>query len=189
MNRVIVVGNGPSLLDSGKGEMIDEHEIVVRCNNWWPSAKFYRDSGSKCDIWATTFFKDIDRSLVEIPRIGVLLTVNHFPMGEDWMKSQDWLKDKCRALGIRAMRTSPSQIRLYNESMKSHRPSCGVMAAMFMLEQFKSISITGFDNFLHPDGHHYFGLDDKRPIGCPHNGRVEREWVRRRVAEGKIELV
>ena len=47
---VAVVGNGPFELDTGHGEEIDGHDIVIRFNNY-PTIGYQKDYGKRTDIW------------------------------------------------------------------------------------------------------------------------------------------
>ncbi|MCL2704749.1 MAG: glycosyltransferase family 29 protein [Spirochaetaceae bacterium] len=47
---IAIVGNGPHELGLGKGEEIDAHDIVVRCNRYNNSEKYIKDYGKKTNI-------------------------------------------------------------------------------------------------------------------------------------------
>lgn len=186
MNEVIIVGNSPSINGCKLGTLIDQHFNVVRLNNFALSG-YEEDVGTKTDVWGTTLFRNIDSSRADMPNLKeLLLLVNHFPMDKGWSNGWDWIQDKAAQRGIRYGKTSPSQIRLWNRETQSSRPSSGIMAMLIYLERYKKITIVGFDHFQSSKGHHYFNLNEKRPDGCPHNGKVEAEWVRKKVAEGRI---
>ena len=66
--NVAIVGNGPSELNTGNGERIDGHDIVVRFNNF--NVREYRnDYGSRTDIWVTAFSEqsaDVDFTRLDL---------------------------------------------------------------------------------------------------------------------------
>jgi len=186
--KVILVGNGPSLLSSGLGSLIDSYDVVVRMNNFRTSG-FESDVGSKTDVWVTTLFHDVQRSLIQTEGLSeVILAVNHFPMKDGWFGAFRWLCDSTWRSGPRVTTTHPDQVRSYNRSMGSHRPSTGIMACLAFLDRCASIAVAGFDHFSNTSGHHYFGLADKRPQGCPHNGQVEKKWLELQVEQGRIKM-
>ena len=50
---IAVVGNGPSQIGKMTGEEIDQHDIVIRFNNYKIDEKFAVDYGKKTSIWST----------------------------------------------------------------------------------------------------------------------------------------
>ena len=51
---IAVVGNGPSEIGKNKGKEIDNHDIVIRFNEFYTQG-YEKDYGIKCDIWANFF--------------------------------------------------------------------------------------------------------------------------------------
>ncbi|UOA29031.1 glycosyltransferase family 29 protein [Pseudosulfitobacter sp. DSM 107133] len=52
--RICVVGNAPTLDGSGRGEQIDDHDLVIRFNNFRAGGTRTADVGQKTNIWART---------------------------------------------------------------------------------------------------------------------------------------
>lgn len=48
---VCLVGNAPSLIGSNRGDEIDQHQLVVRFNNYSTDYPFSEDYGIKTDVW------------------------------------------------------------------------------------------------------------------------------------------
>ena len=55
---IAIVGNGPSEIGKNKGQEIDEHDIVIRCNNF-NTQGYEKDYGSKTDFWCCNLINDI----------------------------------------------------------------------------------------------------------------------------------
>lgn len=55
---VAVVGNAGYLMDFHQGRAIDDHELVIRLNNF-ETRGFERQVGGRCDVFLTNFFTDI----------------------------------------------------------------------------------------------------------------------------------
>lgn len=48
---VIIVGPASYMKDSGKGEFIESHDIIIRCNGFWkPDSSLYKDVGKRTNI-------------------------------------------------------------------------------------------------------------------------------------------
>lgn len=48
---IAVVGNAPNLIGTGSGRVIDEHDIVIRFNNYSLSNQYVADYGRKESVW------------------------------------------------------------------------------------------------------------------------------------------
>lgn len=57
--RIALVGNGPCELGKNKGEEIDNHDIVIRFNNFKIEG-YEQDYGKKTDIWSCNLNGDIE---------------------------------------------------------------------------------------------------------------------------------
>lgn len=58
--KVIIIGNSPTVLEEENGDFIDSHDIVIRINHC-PVEGYEKFIGKKIDIWSTTknsIFKD-----------------------------------------------------------------------------------------------------------------------------------
>jgi glycosyltransferase involved in cell wall biosynthesis len=51
---IAVVGNAPCELGLNKGREIDNHDIIIRFNNYSTSNEFIKDYGEKTNVWAIT---------------------------------------------------------------------------------------------------------------------------------------
>ncbi|MBR0555757.1 glycosyltransferase family 29 protein [Ciceribacter sp. L1K23] len=49
--RICVVGSSPCEIGRGRGKEIDDHDVVIRFNNFDVSSDFAVDYGTKCNIW------------------------------------------------------------------------------------------------------------------------------------------
>ncbi len=81
--KICVVGNGPSVPESPKGELVDAHDLVVRCINAKVDG-YEAEVGGRTDAWATCEWKVARR---DIACFAHVLLVNNKPLfackGED----------------------------------------------------------------------------------------------------------
>lgn len=57
--RVIIVGNGHSLLDKENGDKIDSFDIVVRMNHGYVRNELVCSTGIKTDLWVCAYLNKI----------------------------------------------------------------------------------------------------------------------------------
>ncbi|MHC5224860.1 glycosyltransferase family 29 protein [Ignatzschineria sp. LJL83] len=61
-NKISIVGNGPTELNTGNGIQIDSASLVIRFNNFATGGRFSEDYGFKTDYWVKGgYFIDIQR--------------------------------------------------------------------------------------------------------------------------------
>lgn len=179
-----VVGNGPSLLRCGLGKAIDSHDHVWRINNYQTEG-FEDDVGMKTTGWVTTLYHNIEtrgrlRDSVEM----LVLPLNQWPIG-GWKGPKILMEKMAREKGIRFVCPRREMIEEIRLELHGHAASSGITAVAMAIEMGAAVSVCGFDSFANPNGHHYFGLADRRPNGCPHKTTPERDWIMWRVATGE----
>lgn len=180
-----IVGNGPSLLRSELGEKIDSHDHVWRINNY-VTAGFEKDCGSKTTGWVTTFYKDIvqgERFSEEVEML--ILPLNTWPK-DGWALSESRMIKMAKQKKVEYFCPDEKFVRNLRRQIANEAASSGITAIQIGLDFGAKISVCGFDSFANPQGHHYFGLNEKRPNGCPHKSNVERDWLLWQVAKGRI---
>ena len=158
---IAIVGNGGNLLDKCNGEIIDNHDIVVRFNNYEINDKLKQYTGLKTDIWATTFYIDIKQRNEEYSVVLCPLPL-YSNYGKKRYKRKQDLIDKFNPIFI------PENFFIRLRSYVDN-PSCGCafLFWMYSLDLLKNCSIFGFSFF--NGKHHYYDSFDK----CGHSGDEE----------------
>jgi hypothetical protein len=168
VETVAVVGNAGYLADLTQGSLIDDHQLVIRLNNF-RTVGFGRAVGERCDILFTSFFKDIsfdrpelssvDHVVSSVPnnlyksdrahlhhRHGEHITAGMEELGrhEVYVPSSEVFRDACARCGA--------------------VPSTGFMAIEFVLRnfRFRSVFVTGF-SFFQGREHYFDGVSSPRP--------------------------
>jgi len=182
----VVVGNGPSLRGSGMGGIIDSYDVVVRLNNYVVEG-CEGDVGSKTDVWATTFWGDIDRSKLDTTDAAELLLLTSNAPTAPSASVRRWAESKCEELSLVYSVVSQTSLQRGLKELGGNSPSSGVMTLMHYIEKYGEVAAVGFD-FFEGDGHHYFD-ESRRPSHCPHKGNLERTWFESASAAGRIRLL
>jgi hypothetical protein len=175
MKRVILVGNGPSVLNKDNAELIDSYDVVVRFN-WFHIKGFEKQVGTKTDIWFTTTSCK-ERIKQKYERI----------YEHSWQFDPE--KDKTFNL-IKADR--PDVIKITSETLdemqkysqnKAYRTySTGAIAAWVLLKEYDHVDIIGFD-WWQEEKHHY---GDNQSRGSIHKPEEEFKFMARLVVQGKL---
>ncbi len=159
-DSVAVVGNAGYLLDLDQGQMIDDHELVIRLNNF-QTRGFERQVGGRCDVFLTNFFTDIRYQRPEIAdaRHVVASVPNTFRKAQQLRlhhRHAEHILQGMKQLDRRDVYV-PS-LKTFFEACNSCQavPSTGFMAILFALRHLRwnRLLVTGFSFFRGRE--HYF---------------------------------
>lgn len=157
---VAVVGNAGYLRELDQGRIIDNHELVIRLNNFQTSG-FERQVGGRCDVFLTNFFTDIryDRPELADVRHVVASVPNNFRKARRshlHQRHAQHIVEGMERLKRQAVYTPSSTA--FTEACLACRavPSTGFMAILFALHHLRwsQLFITGFSFFRGRE--HYF---------------------------------
>lgn len=150
-NTIVIVGNGPSVLNREMGRQIDNFDTVVRINNFVTEG-YEKYVGSRTDIWTRSgsdMIKERDTSSFDSVLWLVALPA--------WERRRDKI-DEIRRKIKRSVRNSGEEILVnkteikritekYFREGKEVRPTTGLYTVFYFLERFPKLAIYGFDFF------------------------------------------
>jgi hypothetical protein len=174
VTRVLIVGNGTSLLDVPRGQVIDSFDEVVRFNSFKIQG-FEEFTGTKTTTWFTCNKAHIKKSF---PRVV-------------W---HSWQKDKSNDPNFQTIKEhlpnaesvgwdvieEARQLAPIPDNFKA--PSTGLLAILFFLREVESVKIVGFDWWA-TDKHHY-GDNEKR--GTLHKPEIESTIICKLIGKEKL---
>lgn len=146
--KICVVGHGPSLVGSKKGELIDSHDIIVRLKGCGKSLETPEDYGRRVDSLCMT---------TEVP--GLVFAV---VAGCYWFYPKNGSYDELTTFNVIAKRGAPFMIPLdlcnhWNDRFRGLNPShpnfSTGMAALIIAAHYyepETITLAGFDTLLDP---------------------------------------
>ena len=191
-----IVGNAGYLAELEQGPRIDQHDLVLRMNNF-RTAGYERHVGTKLDIFMTTFYHDVDLARPELrsARFVVSAMPNNFSRGRN-----PRLNDRHAELiagGMARLRRRevfvPSRERFNSLYQKIGRyPTTGALAIALSLDHLlratQRIYLTGFSFF---EGRsHYFS--DQRVCASNHDltgeARLLAEYLAPALAAKRISM-
>lgn len=191
---VAVVGNAGYLRDIGQGDRIDNHDLVIRMNNFQIRG-FEAQVGSRVDLFLTTFFTDIqyDRPELRAAKYLVASVPNNFRKHRRQHVHHRHAEQIVN--GLQAMRRTDVYVpewQLFRDWIQKLGgfPSTGLMAIVFALESLdcEQIYLTGFSFF--QGAAHYF--PDQPSSARNHNFLREQQCLQTllapHVASGKVTM-
>ena len=170
---VCIVGNAYSILEKGLGDLIDQHDIVVRLNRCY-TVNLEKDTGSKCHHWflnqvlsgcppfLNNFFK---RRVEELKKFGlksIFYRLDPVEFFKDWQKNLDFIQgrqrltESCRANNFQAtsLIIREEAQAVFNEidwigDLDSKETSkmfatTGLGAIFYYLRRYETVNIVGF---------------------------------------------
>ena len=187
MTDIVVIGNGPSVLERRVGSLIDQFLTVVRINNYVIAG--YEDHvGSKEDVWTRSGTDAVfDRIDEHIP------TVLWFVPLPGWEESRQRIGPIMRrvdAAGENHVLVERRQIEdltdRYFGGRTDVRPTTGLYTIFYFLEKHQQVHIHGFDFFeTHKTQMHYFDESVKKRMNG-HDPDFERQIVQEHIRSGRL---
>ncbi len=171
MKKVIIVGNGASVLQRELGDQIDAFDVIVRINDFKIEG-FEQHVGTRTDILFTCRL-DIYNSLYLISKFPeVILSLYCNPWNGVYTKSDVFFHRnitdeiypfQARALGGKVGMKWPKY------------PSTGLICIDYMIERYGHVTIAGFDNFKGGNLHYY--EEGKRMSASTHAPEIQKKYL------------
>lgn len=182
--QIILVGNGPSVLQYEVGSLIDQFETVVRFNNY-PSGNYEKHVGVKEDIWArNNALTVIKRDPSPFRQILIVAPEWNYNNVEQIASKYG---DKAIILPREYAQEIQEQLHLPGKHARGGRPrawpTTGIITLYYYLHQYSVIYIHGFDHF--EGKNHYFDKEKMLPF-IQFAKKAERVWVESKIAEGRV---
>ena len=196
--KVILVGNGRDLMGKAIGSLIDEFDIVVRCNNF-VTAGFETDLGTRFDWLARRSCSDItlhDYSSVDRVYNFITFCPLSIAMRAVAREIKKVYRDKYYECGVLEAKAIGEAVGL---NQPKERCSVGVLAVGYLHDKF-DLTITNFDKVAkkyaeeqgqdykdaNPDTH-YFA---KPPVDSKyHNWDKETDYIYSLIESQKIGIL
>jgi hypothetical protein len=166
VDGVAVVGNAGYLGELEQGGLIDRYDIVIRLNNF-RTAGHEHSVGTRCDIFLTNFFTDIDFGRPELRAVPLIAgsVPNNLRKARDaglFHRHGEHLADGMARLARHEVFVPSEEEFHHARALSGGAPSTGFMALRLALGhlRWRRIFLTGFSFFRGRE--HYFG-DEAAP--------------------------
>jgi len=202
---VVVVGNGPSLLEAELGDSIDRFSTVVRFNEYRTEPPLDKHVGTKTDVWFACGNYQNTKEHAESREItwrhpSLVREIIFVGFGDvEGYKTYQALKETCDECGTPIRPICQDLVTRCREGMPLSKPfkdtnrmtavpSSGALAlAHFVESQTGPIFICGFD-FLKLDRHHYWAKYKNNPVGW-HSPEAEESFISNLVHAGSVSVL
>jgi len=197
--KMVVIGNGPSVLNKKRGKLIDDYDIVVRLN--WPKIKGCEEYvGAKTDVWAMSGhnfrlqvkYEERKKELA-CKEVWIFNTHRKFAGGQS-----------VEVIEKMAKKVLPNYyFGTVEYALKAHEavgadPTTGIQTISYVLDilteykqklynEYFPISIVGFDCF--DTLYHYWGPFIEHFNSDIHKGEIEKRFIEKYIGEGKLEKI
>lgn len=187
MKKIILVGNGPSIIGSGLGPVIDSFENVVRFNNFVTDG-YEDDCGSKVTILARRSCDDVKlHSPDKFEAVVNFITYCKWSSAMMFVNNslQDFYGSKLSTVDIKTCKEIGADIGL--DQPHNEWASIGALAIGLAIRSFSTVDICGFDHLAKSqDGEvkHYF--PKKTKDAKFHNGEKEKQYIEKLIMQGRV---
>ncbi len=156
--RVVFVGNGPSLKGERLGKWIDSHDVVVRFNES-PVVGYEVDVGARTDILVSNPYPE-DRRPFALSERGIVLIISPQTRRLPSPQFESWVGE------YPVLFTYTPDIVQVGEVDHMVSLTTGVYGVHLLSRLLKpsSIAVTGFTLFLNDTSHHYWRTETPRGL-------------------------
>lgn len=181
MSKCILVGNSSNILNKELGSYIDNFENVVRFNRF-KVKDFEKDLGTKCTYWVLNYKLTTDSR-------------NYLVKNLPKIKSETTNLEKALILTTAKDKGQINKIKkqvdievIYKrfEPLFDSKPTTGLLAINYFLEQFSQLTLVGFD---FGKSNHYWGNHNMSDIPGKHEWGKEKKYINDLVKQNKIEMI
>lgn len=194
--KVLLIGNGPSVLEQNMGERIDsdEFDLVCRINrghkqdNGELNVGFEKQAGNRCDVW---FCSDLRLKLAKERTNEYNQIFVYFPSFKFNKNIQEDINKNFSNILVLDPFYEQNINKLFNFSPRW--PSTGIIAIQYLQSTEEDIYVYGFDAYdTKYDNSHFF---ENRPNKYKntnrndHSPNLEKEYINYMVQNKKIKIL
>ena len=189
-NKILIIGNGSSVLNYSFGEQIDKFSVVSRINNY-SITKFEDYVGFKTDIWFNGANQNLTKRKKMPEEVVIFIPAEILHRKGETIhnrisKRLNISKDNYLLVPIETMEK-------YEKQLGVIRPTTGTSAILWAMDNYQEVIIHGFDFFIDSKSHYNENLVNKWLIelginkkGLKHNMEAEKKYIEDKIQEHKI---
>ncbi len=189
-DKILIIANGPSILNQNFGTEIDKFQEVARINNFQLDG-FEKHIGSKTTIWFNGGNQNLKKPNFYPKEVVVFIPYEILERKEQKVKKK---------LPIRLGMNSDDYIVIRKEKMKEYeekskikRPTTGFNSILWAVDNYKEVIIHGFDFFQDSKEHYYDSYIMKKISnlkimrkGQKHDNIGEKKFIQSLINKNKV---
>ena len=182
--KIIIIGNGPSVLKEKKGKIIDSFDKIIRINNFVID-NYEEYVGIKTNIWYRSDAPDIyNYNLNNFEKVYFCLPPANFNKKDRIGRIKKIMINNCKIIPKKMVE---ELIKKCNLGKKW--PTTGLITLYHILKKYDnySIHIYGFDCFLKNNYKHYY--NNEKNISKGHKNIKEKLFIQNYINEGKLKKI
>ena len=151
-NTILIIANGPSILEYKMGEEIDKFDNVGRINNYKIN-KFSEYVGGKTTVWFNGANQNLKKCLNPPNKIFVFVPYEILKI-----KEKRVIERTPKRLGLKPHKyiiIPKEKMQHYEKISSIKRPTTGFNSILWAIENYKTVIIHGFDFFENGKEHYY----------------------------------
>jgi hypothetical protein len=177
--KILVCGNGPSLLRQLKGKSLNEFSKVVRVNDWHKIDD--NQYCNRCEAWVMYPLHHIGEKggIYDLIAWSKMTT-------EIWLAHSYLVPEFARIFGRVPDYVLPTNkfFKIMNDTA-TYAPTTGVLAIHMALNISDNVTVAGFD--LYTEGSYYYDQSIPTPTGgAVHSHDGDRLWLKQQIKKGRV---
>ena len=193
-SKILIIANGPSVLNQNFGDEIDKFEEVARINNY-KTKDFQKFTGSKTTIWFNGGNQNLKKNIFPPKKVIVFIPYEILLRKEKKIKSQ--LPKRLNMISNDFEIVKKEKMKSYEDFSNIKRPTTGFNSILWAIDNYKNVIIHGFDFFQDGKEHYYDSSFIKKISNFKfikkaekHDNLGEKKYIQSLIKKNKvIELV
>ena len=189
-NKILVIGNGESVLNKKLGSKIDDFDCIARINNYKIN-KYKEYIGSKTSIW----FNGANQGLYKREdKPGKVIVFIPSIIQEKKDDCNQIVKSRLGTKDFHLVKSD--KIKSYERECDHNRLTTGTYAILWSIENFRQVYIYGFDFFINSKSHYFDNkiistLKNKGviPKAKKHDMYKEKAYIDNLLLNGKLKIL
>ena len=194
--KIIIIGNGPSVLEKKNGKLIDSFDKVARFNTFKNDSEYSKFVGTRTDFWfinaknIRTRSPEIIKMMDNVNYEKILVEQNPYDPKNKLLKYFPELKRNTKVDFCDINLFNKIQNKYFNPRGLNPHPSLGLQGINFIANKYPEyeIYITGFDSF-NSEKIHYMDKTSVNDTYIKHNLDKEVKFLEHLVKKYNIKKI
>ncbi len=190
--KIIIVGNGSSVLNNNYKDIIDSFSTVGRINNYKLNS-YKAHIGSKTSIWFNGANQGLYKRKKNPSKIIVLIPSI---VQNKYSNCHQIIKSRLGVQNNQYEMISMDKMEQYEKKCNSKRLTTGTASILWAMENYKEVYIHGFDFFIDSKSHYFDNklisvLKNKGiiPKAKKHDMNKEKTYISNLIENGKLNIL